>query len=309
MTPKEFSNIFDRYISEPPEPTFSKIISFDEKYLNKEIAENGYSFIIVDWINIKILKALDSRHKVKLASYFSKIPIENRNNVQYITMDMYETYKDLAKIYFKNAKIAIDSFHVLQNLYRALDSVRTYYLRKYDNGSDDIENNDIKYYLLKKGKDSFYKINGLLNVEKSYNKKFRYYMSERDLVNSILQINPEIKEAYNLTQMYLEFNYKTPYKEAKSSIDEIIKCFLNSKIKVFRDFGWTISTWKEYILNSFITIYDHNKKKYRRLSDGPIEGLNNSIEKIHKNGNGYTSFKRFYKVIYYKINKSLYYKI
>ena len=50
-----------------------------------------------------------------------------------------------------------------------------------------------------------------------------------------------------------------------------------------------LKTWKEYILNSFIKITDANGK-IRRLSDGPIEGINNSIEKIHKNANRYANF-------------------
>ena len=42
----------------------------------------------------------------------------------------------------------------------------------------------------------------------------------------------------------------------------------------------TLSTWKKYILISFIKIYDPYKKKHRSLSDGPIEGLNSQIQKI-----------------------------
>ena len=65
---------------------------------------------------------------------------------------------------------------------------------------------------------------------------------------------------------------------------------------------------KEYILNSFIRIYDQNKKKHRRLSEGPIEGINSQIQKIHMNSNGFTNFNRLKKVVIYKINKYLPYK-
>lgn len=57
----------------------------------------------------------------------------------------------------------------------------------------------------------------------------------------------------------------------------------------------------------YFNIYN-TRKKYRRLSDGPIDGLNNSIEKIHNNGNGFNSFGNFKKLVLFKINKFLPYK-
>ena len=37
---------------------------------------------------------------------------------------MWETYRDVSKVMFPNAKIAVDSFHVMQNVNRAIDRVR-----------------------------------------------------------------------------------------------------------------------------------------------------------------------------------------
>ena len=72
-------------------------------------------------------------------------------------------------------------------------------------------------------------------------------------------------------------------------------------------------TWKEYIINSFITIPDaltkpsnrNEEPKPRRLSSGPIEGLNATLEKINVNGNGYSNFWRFRNRAIYVINKNL----
>ena len=44
-------------------------------------------------------------------------------------------------------------------------------------------------------------------------------------------------------------------------------------------------TFVNYILNSFISVFDPNKMKYRIFSDGPIEGLNSQIQKNHMNNN------------------------
>ena len=309
ISPQQCIRLFDRFVAEPPLiPIFPEIISFDEKFLNKNIAENGYTFIIVDWLNVKIIDILSSRHFDKLTSYFSKISPEIRSKVKYITMDMYDTYLRIAKIYFNNAIIVVDSFHVIQNLIRAFDKVRSKFLRKFDNGADDLEDNDENYYLLKKGKDLLTKKYGELSLEKKHNKKFKSYLSDRNFVDLILKIDPEILKAYNLMQDYLEFNCYTNYEEAKKDFDYIISEFNSSEITSYIEFSYTLNNWKEYILNSFTFIYDENLGKRRRLSDGPIEGINNNIEKIHSSSNGLNNFNRLKKLAIYKINKDLPYK-
>ena len=308
LTKAEVISIFDKYVADPKLTYFPSVISFDEKFVNRTICENGYAFVLVDWLNVKILDIISSRHLDRLDSYFSKISPKLRSYVKYITMDMYDTYLRIAKIYFNNAIIAVDSFHVLQNLIRAFEKVRNKYLRKYDNGADELETNSEEYYLLKKGKDLLTVLHGNLSTELKYNKRLHMHISDRTFVNYILKIDSELDKAYWLLQDYLEFNRCSTKEEAESEMDEIIDKFFNSGIASYIEFAKTLSTWKEYILNSFIRIYDQNKKKHRRLSEGPIEGINSQIQKIHMNSNGFTNFNRFKKVVIYKINKYLPYK-
>ena len=308
MMPHEVLNIFDKYVADPKLTYLPSVISFDEKFVNRKICENGYSFVLVDWLSVKILDIISSRHLDRLDSYFSKISPKLRSYVKYITMDMYDTYLRIAKLYFNNAIIAVDSFHVLQNLIRAFEKVRNKFSRKYDNGSDELENNSEEYYLLKKGKDLLINLHGNLSTELKYNKRLHMHISDRTFVNYILKIDSELDKAYWLLQDYLEFNRCLTKDEANGEIDEIIDKFFNSGITSYIEFAKTLSTWKEYILNSFIKIYDSYKKKYRRLSEGPIEGINSQIQKIHMNSNGFSNFNRFKKVVIYKINKHLPYK-
>ena len=110
--------MFDRYVDYVPGP-MPDILSFDEKHINKSLTDNTYIFIILDFRKVKIQDIVYSRHKHKLEYYFSRIPIEEGQKVKYITMDMWEPYKDVSKRYFKNAKIAIDSFHVIEKVNNA----------------------------------------------------------------------------------------------------------------------------------------------------------------------------------------------
>ena len=150
---------------------------------------------------------------------------------------------------------------MLQNLIRAFEKVRNKYLRKYDNGADELEDNSEEYYLLKKGKDLLTVLHRNLNTELKYNKKLHMHISDRTFVNYILKIDSELDKAYWLLQDYLEFNRYSTKDEANNEMDEIIDKFFNSGITSYIEFAKTLSTWKEYILNSFIRIYDSKRKK------------------------------------------------
>ncbi len=52
------------------------------------------------------------------------IPLETRQSVQTITIDMYRPYIDLIKKTFPKAQIIIDKFHLIQALNRELNRTR-----------------------------------------------------------------------------------------------------------------------------------------------------------------------------------------
>lgn len=71
-----------------------------------------------------LLDLLDARRKNVLEEYFIHIPIKERLNVQYVNIDMWQTYVDIAERYLPNARICVDSFHVIKHLNDAMDKIR-----------------------------------------------------------------------------------------------------------------------------------------------------------------------------------------
>ena len=124
----------------------------------------------------------------------------------------------------------------------------------------------------------------------------------------MLSIDPKLNIAYELYSRYLEFNKTSSYENAKIELEELLEDFFNSGIKQFIEVAKTISHWKEYIFNSFILVDSEDGTHKRRLSNGPIEGINSQIEKINVNGNGYTNFFRFRNRVIYSINKDVAFK-
>lgn len=89
--------------------------------------------------------------KYTLLNYYESIPKGECKRVCYFIMDMYETYRTIVHMRFSQAKIAVDSFHVLKNYTTVLDQARLRIFRRF--------NKKEEYYLLKK-------INWLLMIDK-----------------------------------------------------------------------------------------------------------------------------------------------
>ncbi len=281
----EVIDIFDRHV-QINRKSLREVISFDEFYFSRH-SRNKYAFMILG-LNGEILDICRTRHKDRLLDYFKYIPKQERDRVKYVTMDMYENYRDIVKRRLSNAIIVIDSFHVMKHINDALDEVRLKVLRRY---SDDMKSDE--YYLLKNKRYVLYKEE--LNETLSYNPHFSLKMSDQDYLDRILKIDKGLSAAYQLARRYYYFNHywnehskDEALEYIESYIDECHKLDLTS----FSELGNTLDNWKEEIANSFIPYKKHDGKIVR-LSNGRIEGKNSYIKKMIRLANGYTNFKRF----------------
>ena len=212
---------------------------------------------------------------------------------------MWDTYKDLASIRFKNAKIAVDSFHVIKHLNDAMISIRIKIMQKYNKKTSSLEANDMYYYMLKKFHYFFIKdfnniYSGKIKVNKIKTKWDKY-----EIRKYLLSIDEDLKYAYDLKERYREFNLTASYDNCDEELKSLIEEFRNSHLEEFREFGKLLKRWEKYIKNSFIRI---NKK---RLSNGPMEGINSRIKTILKSANGIRRFYRLRNRIMYSINKNI----
>lgn len=290
-------NIFDQYVICKRLP-LPKVICFDEVYTSRKSYQK-YAFIMADFFKNKVIDAYSSRHKNRLSQNISSIKASERENVAYIIIDMWDTYREIAEIYFKNAKIAVDSFHVIQHLNNAMISIRLRIMRKYDKRTKSLLANDMYYYMIKKFHYFFIK-----NFEDIYNgpieiRKMRTKWTKDEIRKYLLTIDDDLKYAYYLKEKYREFNLTASYETCDEEFDELIEEFRNSHLEEFREFGKMINKWKRYIKNSLIRINN------QRLSNGPMEGINSRIKTIMKAANGYRNFGRLRNRIIYSINKDM----
>ena len=272
-----------------PRHRLPKVLSIDECY-NKHQFDKPYSCILFDFLKTQIVDIIEDRSKHKLSYYFSKLTKEERDNVQYVVIDMWEPYLDIATMYFHNVIIAIDSFHVLKEMGFALDKVRRRIMSGYHKGSEE-------YYLLKKWNDLLFsdqtpwgekmKVKGLKNG----------WYSKYQIQQKILNIHQDLRTAQEFYILYKRQNQITNIEGAEAMIDGFINNKEIIKIDEFIPIIKMLINWKPYIINSFMIVDE------RRLSNGPIEGFNSNFKKMMTVGNGLYSFLRFRNRLMYCYNK------
>ncbi len=301
-------------------------------------ADGNYVCVLTDFISTNTIDLLPSRKKDDLLRYFDQIPLQERKNVQMICIDMWDTYRIVAKLKLPNCKIALDKFHVLQDLHRKVRRVRIRIMNKnknhkvtaqmkYDAKNNDREariklqdyiQKDINYYLLKKFEWLLY-LNAEkrtsyldLNNEKKMNHKLKRYCNFNDLLNLILNIDEDLKEAYyfllNVDRFFRESNTDT----AKNNLDIIINLANTSGVSELVLFGNTLMNWRSEIVNSFyiVSVIDKNGEVIsRKMNNGIAENKNRNLKLIKNHSNGYRSWDRFRNRALYVLNDDATYSL
>lgn len=280
-------NIFDTYVNFDRK-TLPEAICIDECY-NCSLFDDPYSCILLDFKEKKVIDIIQDRSKLNLVKYFNVISLEERQNVKYVVIDMWEPYLDIAKMFFPNAIVAIDSFHVLQNMSRALDNVRKRIMRRYEPGTNE-------YYLFKNQSDLLFEKMEQYG-EKIKVHKFKRFLNKKDMLDMMLALDNELFDAYQYYHRYKRANHLYGYDAIKSSFNSFSCDPKIAKIKEFVPILSMLQTWEEYILNSFKIIDG------RRLSNGPIEGFNSTFKKTIVVSNGYANFNRFRNRVIFCYNK------
>ena len=287
--------IFDAHvgISSMPLPD---ILCMDEVYAVK-YHQKVYACVLADFKSSQIYDLLPDRKKYTLAKYFSSISRDTRKTVKYVSMDMWDTYRDIASVYLPDAKICVDSFHVIALINRAFTKVRIRLMNSFDRKSDE-------YYLLKK-------YTWLLNKayreipsnQKLYVPKYipdigRKHILARELVNLMLEFDPELEVAYMLKEDYLDINRDATEDDIEDRLDHYIKDLKIFSVPEFRTVAGSLSKWHNEIINSF------DRVDGRRISNGPVESINSRIQLLKASAAGYRNFDRFRKRVLYSLNKN-----
>ena len=287
------SRIFDRYAGVTP-VSIPECLCIDEIYAIK-YRQKIYACVLVDMQTSQVYDLLPSRRKADLSGYFSRISPDDRDKVKYICMDMFQLYKDVAEVYFPCAKICIDSFHVIQQVNNAFNTVRIRVMKSFETTSEE-------YQLLKRFNWLLMKNSSKIDLSESIDLRKYYfcfdsqYVTAQVIIDKMLTWSFELNAAYSMKEEYAFINKTSTSENAERRIDNFIAELLLYDVRELTKIARMLRHWKQEIINSFDRVNE------QRISNGPIESVNSRIKVIKQNGNGYRNFERFKLRVLYSLN-------
>lgn len=282
--------IFDRHVH-IRRSSLPEAICVDEVYTcNTDYKDGKFSFVIYDFDRQCIIDVVPSRKKYELYKYFEGIDEKERNNVRYISMDMYHVYRMVAHKYFKKAIVCVDNFHILKHLNDDLSRIRIRIMNSFDTSSNE-------YYLLKHFNYLLLDRTIDLDNEPKYNRRFDKYLNLRDLLNMILSIDNDLYEGFKLKELYYSFSKDMQQKDKEQVLADLTDMFISSEIHEFDEFISILKNWKKEIINSF-SVFNG-----KRINNSIAESMNVKISTLLFNTRGIRNHERRRKRIMYSVNK------
>ena len=248
--------------------TLPKSMNWDEFNATHD-TKGKLAFIITDNDNGNIFDIQDSRKSIDLNKYFRRYSKDERNKVEHISIDFYSGYIFLAKKLFKNAKISIDRFHIVVQAYNALNTTRVKLCYK----------SNPNYNKLKDYWKLIVKNENELSNKKRYSKHFKKEISQKEIVQYLINTNSELKATYECYQGLINSLKNKDFNKFKSIV-------LHSNTNVSDKMKQVLKLYNDnlkYIENSF---------KYD-INNGIIEGTNNLIKCLKRIAFGYKKYDHF----------------
>ena len=257
MTAMRYFNLFNKKLTKLPE-----VISLDEFKGNS--GGQKYNSIIVDPKEKEVLDVLPNRFEKDLVKYFSQFT--NKNDVKYFVCDMNPHFRQVARICFPQATIVADKYHVIRQVYWAMEKVRK-------NEQNKLSKRFRRYF--KKSKHLLAKRMENLTPE------------EMDRLALMFEIAPRLADAYRIKNEFLTvIRGKSSQKGKQKLIDWLFSVEVMD-LPEFHDCTKAYHNWFQEILNSMDVPW----------TNGYVEGCNNKTKVLKRVSYGMRNFNNFRKRI------------
>ena len=246
-----------RYVNFRP-TKLPEVVSLDEFKGNS--GGQKYNSIVADPKNHKVIDILPNRFENDLIKYFSQF--ESKKDVKYFVCDMNPHFRQVGKICFKNAVIVADRYHVIRQVYWAMERVRK-------NEQSELSAHFRKYF--KKSKYLLTKPIDMLTAE------------EADRLALMLDIAPRLAAAYRLKNEFLTVIRSKSSQEGKKKLADWLQSVEMMELPEFNDCTKAYRNWFQEILDAMDVPW----------SNGFIEGCNNKTKVLKRVCFGMRNFRNF----------------
>ena len=198
-----------------------------------------------------MIEMIDSHRQQDIVELLMRQPLEVREQVEEVSVDMWGGFPKVIEQVFPNAKLVIDSFHVMKTVNKDLNKLRRG-IGITDRGS--------KYLLL----------SNRINLEQAQIEKLEMTLKKSECLRIAYEMEEEFREIYetNMTVKIAQTEFKN---------------WLNHADLFFQESTSTIVNHLEGICNYFLN----------RTTSGVMEGINNRIKLIMRQGYGFSNARQF----------------
>ena len=250
-----------KYVSFRP-TKLPEVLSIDEFKGNS--GGQKYNSIIVDAEKHKVIDILPNRFENDLIRYFSQF--QSKTDVKYFVCDMNPHFREVAKACFPKAVIVADRFHVIRQVYWAMERVRK-------NEQNKLSSRFRKYF--KRSRRLLMRPMEKLSGE------------EADKLALMFEIAPRLADAYRLKNEFLKVIRSDSYETGKTKRIDWLTAVEVMALPEFNDCTKAYHNWFQEILNSMDVPW----------SNGFIEGCNNKTKVLKRVCFGMRNFSNFRKRI------------
>jgi transposase len=212
----------------------------------------------------------EDRQRESLDAFWTSLTAEQLAGVEAVGMDMWEPYvqSTLAHVPGAAHKIVHDPFHLVKYMNEAVNEVRKSEHRRLQAAGDDTLQNSRQLWLY-----------GMENVPAQYTQRFA----------AIKELNLETSRAWAIKEVFRSFWACATVKQAERYFGKWYSWAIRSRLAPVKK----VARMCKRHLGNLLTFFEH------RLTNGPIEGLNNAIQGLIKKAFGYRNKARFKNDIFF----------
>lgn len=260
-TVKDILNRWARRKTDRSGNILTRVLGIDEISLKKR--HKQFALVISNISNKAILAVLPDRHKETLEEWFDSLTKQQRKAIRFVSIDMWAPYAQATRKKLPKAQLVVDRFHVMKQLNERLSQMR----RNIQSGLPEEKKDILKgmRWVLVKNR------SGLSAAEEAR-------------LCRVLDLCPSLRELYLLKE---DFRHIFDKVHSRDKAERFLTAWIyRARLtgnKFLLKFVSTLHNWWNEILTYFI----------ERITNGFVEGLNNSIRNIIRSAFGYRNFENF----------------
>lgn len=264
-----------RSIRTRPTDTLPHHLCFDE-FKSVKSVDAAMSFVCCDAETHQIVDIIEDRKQSSVIDYFLKFEPAVRRQVKTVTIDMYVPYINVIQHCFPKANIIIDKFHLVQALQRELNGTRVKFMNRIRTTNKPLYNKLKRYWKL-----LLMPPEKLSRTDYKKMKLFKKWQCTHSIVQYLLDQDETLHAVYECVHALQRILKHGDIQQLNQYIETLQKQPLSDGMKR------VLRTFKKF------SPYIEHTLEYPTLTNGPIEGLNNSIKVLKRVAFGYRNFAHF----------------